>query len=99
MLPENFLFSQTSLQDFVDCRRRFYLRYIQQIQWPAVHSEPFLENEKYILEGSLLHEAIHQFLIGIPGEYITKSSTVKGLKSGGAIWGLFSMPECLPTSR
>jgi hypothetical protein len=66
MIPDDFLFSQTSLQDFVDCRRRFYLRYIQKVRWPAVQSEPVLENERFIAEGSALHESIHQDLLGIP---------------------------------
>ena len=45
-LPEGFRFSQSSLQDYVDCRRRFQLRYLQNLAWPALQSEPALENER-----------------------------------------------------
>lgn len=74
-LPKNFHYSQTSLQDFEDCPRRFYLRYLRQIKWPAVQSEPILENEKFTLDGSKLHESIQQYLIGLPEETIRETLT------------------------
>ena len=46
LLPPGFQFSQRSLQDYVDCRRRFELRYLQNLAWPAVEAEPHLEQEK-----------------------------------------------------
>jgi hypothetical protein len=58
------------LQDYIDCQRRFYLRYVKQIKWPAVKSEPILENEKYMLEATVLHELIYRYLIGIPEDKI-----------------------------
>ena len=63
-----FTFSQSSLQDYVDCPRRFQLRYIQQLQWPAVETEPVLENERRQQEGQLFHRMVHQHLIGMPVE-------------------------------
>ncbi len=38
-LPSDFQFSQSSLQDYVDCPWRFYLRYIRQLAWPAIVAE------------------------------------------------------------
>ena len=67
---KNFHYSQSSLQDFKDCNRRFYLRYIKKIKWPAVQSEPIQENENYIVDGTALHEFIYQYLIGIPDDKI-----------------------------
>jgi hypothetical protein len=58
-------FSQGSLQDFVDCRRRFQLRYIWRLAWPAVESEPALENELTMQQGALYHRMIQQYLVGI----------------------------------
>ncbi len=69
-LPKGFQFSQGSLQDYVDCRRRFYLRYIQRLSWPAVESEPMLESERYARQGQQFHKMIQQHLIGIPAESI-----------------------------
>ena len=34
-LPANFTFSQSSLQAYVDCARRFWLAYVEQLPWPA----------------------------------------------------------------
>ena len=65
-LPLNFEFSQSSLQDYTDCRRRFFLRYIQQVAWPAVQTEPVIENERHIRRGERFHRLVQQFLLGIP---------------------------------
>ncbi|MCA9982517.1 MAG: PD-(D/E)XK nuclease family protein, partial [Anaerolineales bacterium] len=35
-LPETFAFSQSSLQAYEDCPRRFWLAYVEQLPWPAV---------------------------------------------------------------
>lgn len=65
-LPEGFRFSQSSLQDYVDCRRRFQLRYIQNLAWPALQSEPALENERFLLRGSFFHHLTQQYFLGVP---------------------------------
>jgi hypothetical protein len=67
-LPRNFQFSQGSLQAFVDCPRLFQLRYIEVLSWPAVESEPALENEGYMRLGSAFHHLLQQSLVGIPVE-------------------------------
>ncbi len=67
-LPAGFRFSQSSLQDYVDCRRRFQLRYLQNLAWPALQSEPALENERFMLRGSLFHQLTQQFFSGVPAD-------------------------------
>jgi hypothetical protein len=67
-LPNHFQFSQGSLQAFVDCPRLFQLRYIEGLSWPAVESEPALENEGYLRLGSAFHHLIQQALMGVPVE-------------------------------
>jgi hypothetical protein len=71
ILPDGFLFSQGNLQDFIDCRRRFQLRYLKRISWPAAVTEPLQENERRLLLGTQFHHLIHQYLIGIPAEKIS----------------------------
>jgi hypothetical protein len=66
ILPMNFQFSQSNLQDFVDCRRRFQLKHLLHLAWPAVEAEPVLENERLIELGSRFHHLLHQFTLGIP---------------------------------
>lgn len=65
-LPDEFIFSQSSLQDYTDCRRRFQLRYIERLQWPAIKAEPALENERLMQLGARFHRLIQQYLTGLP---------------------------------
>jgi CRISPR/Cas system-associated exonuclease Cas4 (RecB family) len=72
--------SQSSLQDYVDCPRRFQLRYIERLSYPAIESEPTLENEKHQQEGEYFHRLVQQYLIGIPAEQITKLANTVNLQ-------------------
>ena len=62
------LLSQSSLQDFVDCERRFQLRYLLRVAWPAPQAEPQLEHERRMKQGILFHRLAHQRMLGIPSE-------------------------------
>lgn len=64
-LTPDFHFSQSSLQDYVDCRRRFQLRYLLKIAWPAVELEPVIENERRLERGAQFHRLVQQYLIGL----------------------------------
>ncbi len=72
--------SQSSLQDYVDCARRFQLRYIERLSYPAIESEPTLENEKHQQEGEYFHRLVQQYLIGIPSEQISKLANTPNLQ-------------------
>lgn len=72
--------SQSSLQDYVDCARRFQLRYIDRLSYPAVESEPALENEKHLQEGEYFHRLAQQYLIRIPSEQIGKLANTPNLQ-------------------
>ncbi len=65
MIAEDFQFSQGNLQDYVDCPRRFQLRYLLQVAWPAIAAEPADEYEAQILAGQAFHRLVHQHLLGI----------------------------------
>jgi len=84
----SFPFSQSSLQDYLDCPRRFELRYLRQLQWPAVESEPVLENECRQPEGQLFHRLGQQHLPGIPLEKLTSlaSSPTCVARAGHLCW-------------
>jgi RecB family exonuclease len=69
-LPADFQFSQASLQDFVECRRRFQLRYLLQLQWPAPEAEPVEEHEQHMLDGATFHRMIHQHRLGIAADAV-----------------------------
>src|SRR5512145_2208530 len=72
--------SQSSLQDYMDCARRFKLRYLDRLSYPAAETEPTLENEKHLQEGEYFHRLIQQHLIGIPAEQITKFANTANLQ-------------------
>jgi CRISPR/Cas system-associated exonuclease Cas4 (RecB family) len=78
-LPASFTFSQSSLQDYFDCPRRFQLRYIEHLAWPAVESEPVLEYERRQQEGQLFHRMVQQHLAGLPIEKLTRLASTPDL--------------------
>ncbi|MCC7117835.1 MAG: PD-(D/E)XK nuclease family protein [Anaerolineales bacterium] len=72
--------SQASLQDYYDCPRRFELRYLQKLQYPAIEIEPAVENEKHQKEGEYFHRLIQQFVIGLPAAQIEKLANTDNLR-------------------
>lgn len=66
MLPEGFVFSQSSLQDYVDCARRFQLRYLEGCRWPAPETTDALELEQLMQKGHALHRLLRQLYSGVP---------------------------------
>ena len=78
-LPTPFTFSQSSLQDYMDCARRFQLRYIEQLAWPAIESEPVAENERRQLEGQIFHRLVQQYLLGVPAENLSRMANTPNL--------------------
>jgi len=102
-LPSGFQFSQGSLQDYVDCPRRFQLRHMQRVAWPALETEPALENERYLRQGAAFHRLVHQHLIGIPAERLSRAVSDDSLRrwwrsyleSGPSDLPPFGYPEVL----
>src|SRR5687767_9541153 len=72
-LPPVFQFSQNSLQDYVDCARRFQLRYVMNQRWPAAESEPIADHERFLEQGSQFHLMVQRYLMGIPVEKMIPS--------------------------
>ena len=79
-LPAQFAFSQSSLQDYADCPRRFQLRYLDKLIYPAAETEPALENEKHLQEGQNFHRLAQQYLLGIPTEKLAKLANTPNLQ-------------------
>lgn len=67
-LAEDFQFSQGSLQDYVECRRRFQLRYLLNLTWPAEPAEPAEEFEQHVADGETFHHMLHQHQLGLPAD-------------------------------
>lgn len=73
MLPPGFKFSQSSLQDYVDCPRRFQLRYVEAQVWPGVRAEPLLDHERDLERGSQFHRLIERHQLGMAPEVLAAS--------------------------
>ncbi len=71
LLPACFQFSQRNLQDYVDCRRRFQLRYLDQLAWPAIEVEPMIEQERRLQAGAAFHRMVQRYLVGVPAESLS----------------------------
>lgn len=71
-LPDDFVFTQTSLQDYLDCPRRFQLRYLQRQGWPAAEVDDMLEFERRMEKGEHFHHLVHQHLAGIPPDVLRR---------------------------
>jgi hypothetical protein len=97
-LPSDFQFSQVSLQDYVDCRRRFQLRHLLRLPWPAIEVEPIVERERLLRLGATLHRMIQQHQLGLPVDRLTPMATDEDLKRWWDNY-LTNPLSDLPTSR
>jgi CRISPR/Cas system-associated exonuclease Cas4 (RecB family) len=80
MLQPQFAFSQSSLQDYADCPRRFQLRYLDRLIYPAAETEPAMENERHQQEGQYFHRLAQQYLLGIPAEKLARLANTSDLE-------------------
>jgi len=64
-LPEAFQFSQNGLQDYVDCPRRFQLRYILMQPWPGLITSSPLDLEEQMRRSARLHHLAHQYFLDL----------------------------------
>jgi len=70
LLPTGFVFHQSNLQAFQNCRFSFLLRYVRKLPWPAPLSARTNDFEKDLAAGSTLHALTHQFFLGIDPELL-----------------------------
>ena len=70
ILPNDFVFTQANLQDYVDCPYRFYLRYVLRTRWPALVVDQALDFEQRGQAGGRFHRLVQQYLLGVPAERI-----------------------------
>jgi hypothetical protein len=74
-LPIGFHFTQGRLQDYLDCQRRFQLRYLLNQPWPAQlieQAEPF---EQHIEQGRRFHRLVHQYFLGLAVEVLDEHAS------------------------
>lgn len=64
-LPPAFTFSQSSLQDFADCPRRFQLRYLLAQAYPAPVAEPLAVLDDLVERGERFHRLMERYWRGV----------------------------------
>jgi len=74
-LPEGFIFSQSSLQDYADCARRFQLRYLLGCRWPAPEAADALEFERQLQRGYEFHRLMSRLYSGVPAEALRHAAS------------------------
>ena len=99
MLPDGFAFSQATLQDFVDCPRRFQLRYVQGQQWPAVMAEPLSEYEAFVRRGTQFHRLVERHQLGLPAAEIAAELGDEVLRAWWDAYLGFEMLHSMPGER
>jgi hypothetical protein len=71
-LPQDFNFTQSNLQDYVDCPYRFFMKHILRIKWPALVVDDALEFEERSQTGARFHRLIQQYLLGVPEDRLAE---------------------------
>lgn len=100
-LPEDFDFTQSNLQDYVDCPYRFYLRYFLRTRWPALVVDDAVDFELRGQTGARFHRLIQQFLLGVPEDRLD-DLTAADPNPDVAIWWaafLLNVPPWLEGAR
>ena len=72
-LSPDFAFTQGSLGDFADCARRFELRFIKRLRYPAPEVNQVLEYERRMRQGVRFHKLAQQHVNGVPAELLSRS--------------------------
>jgi RecB family exonuclease len=72
-IPIDFQFSQSNLTDFTTCARRFELKYLWQLRWPAIEAEPIQEGEQLRQLGLDFHRLVQQHLAGLEATILSQT--------------------------
>ncbi|MDE2637464.1 MAG: PD-(D/E)XK nuclease family protein [Chloroflexota bacterium] len=72
-LSDDFAFTQGSLGDYADCARRFELRFIKRVRYPALEVQDALGFETRTRQGARFHKMVQQHLLGVPAEALAAS--------------------------
>lgn len=99
-LPPDFTFSQSNLQDYLECPRRFYLRHVRRLLWPNREMSSASENEKRLQMGQIFHRLAQQKALGIANEKLQRlvaaqPPEIQTWWENFQIWWENSLPEGL----
>lgn len=97
IVSAGFQFSQGSLRDYSDCRRRFLLRYVKQLEWPAPITAKTEQLEEAMERGKRFHDLVYQDALDIDVSKLVAESNDARLKEA---WHNYERnPPDLPAGR
>jgi CRISPR/Cas system-associated exonuclease Cas4 (RecB family) len=64
------------LQDYADCPRRFQLRYVLGVRWPAAREDSIAQWERKAQLGAAFHRMVQQHTVGIPADRLYPQKTI-----------------------
>ncbi|RMH68582.1 MAG: PD-(D/E)XK nuclease family protein [Gemmatimonadetes bacterium] len=65
LIPDQFQFSQSCLTLFDQCPRKFYLRDVKKLAWPAPVTHQLTEQDAKIRRGQAFHQLVYQEALGL----------------------------------
>jgi RecB family exonuclease len=97
--PPDFRFSQSNLQDYRDCARRFELRYLQRRHYPAPVAEPLEQLERQRQRGEDFHRLVQQHQLGIDEAMLSRSIQDEDLQGWWQSYLQFAAQHLSPSSK
>lgn len=92
-LPAGFRFSQSSLSDYQRCRRRFWLRYVERMQWPGPPAADAAWEEA-ARRGQRFHQFIEQDALQLEVDAAVAASADPLLQEWWRNWRQVPPPGC-----
>jgi CRISPR/Cas system-associated exonuclease Cas4 (RecB family) len=74
-------YSQSNLQTYIACPRKFELKYILKRVWPAIQSEPILQLEDLMRQGNQFHLMVQQYFSSVDPDLISQQIKNNSLKN------------------
>lgn len=91
-VPDDFVLSQSNLQMYVDCKRRFFLTHIARLPWPALEASPLAEYEAAMRRGELFHLLVERATEGVTVESDALAEPLRGWVEAWQGEGLEGVP-------
>jgi CRISPR/Cas system-associated exonuclease Cas4 (RecB family) len=91
LLPPGALFSQHSLNTYLQCPRRFYLKYVERQPWPVPESEEPQRYQEHLERGRVFHQWIARHALGLEMSLIVAANSDPQLAAWWAAFQTFDL--------